>query len=79
MNIHGYCPHCKADLDGKLIIQVAIDMGKTQEEALKYAANYEGWEKYGELNKFSRVVAIYDIFKDRTTSYRCPDCKGVFK
>ena len=39
-SIHGTCPHCKADLDGDLVINYPLSQGKSREEALAYAALY---------------------------------------
>lgn len=79
MNINGYCPHCNADLDGELVIDYPLSQGKTYEEALAYAASYNGWDKHGEKNRWGRQIAIYDINSDRTTHYKCPDCSGTWK
>jgi hypothetical protein len=29
---------------------------------------------YGGETHFTRVIGIYDRYKDRTTHWRCPDC-----
>ena len=73
-NIKGYCPHCNADLDGDLVIDYPLSQGKTMEEALAYAAMYAGWNEHGKDNRWSRAIGLYDIRKDRTTMYKCPDC-----
>jgi hypothetical protein len=74
MNINGYCPHCKANLDGDLVIDYPLSQGKTHAEALDYARCYAGWNEQGEENRWSRAISIYSWEKDRTTSTRCPDC-----
>ena len=28
---------------------------------------------------YSRVMALYDLHKDRTYAYQCPDCNTVFE
>ena len=76
MNINGYCPHCNANLDGDLVIDYPLSQGKTLEEAIDYARFYSGWDKYGVDNKWGRQIGIYDMEKDRTTKYKCPDCGG---
>jgi hypothetical protein len=79
MNINGYCPHCKADLDGELVIESFMKSGKTREEAIELAGHYSGWQEYKELNRWGRQVGISDIFLDRVTHYKCPDCGGLWK
>lgn len=74
MNKHDNCPHCRADLNGELIIDTFKNMGKTDEEALASAKQYSGWGEYGVNNRWGRQIAIYDIDKDRTVKYKCPDC-----
>lgn len=74
MNINGYCPHCKANLDGDLVIDYPLKQGKTKAEALEYASNYAGWDKHGELNRWGRKIGEYDPITDLTTSWKCPDC-----
>lgn len=78
-NINGYCPHCNADLDGDLVIDYPLNQGKTMEEAIEYASNYAGWQQHGENNRWGRQIGIYDMGKDRTTGYKCPDCNGEWK
>lgn len=74
MNKNGYCPHCNANLDGDLVIDYPLSKGYTMEEALKYAKSYEGWKQYGLENRWGRQIMIYDMDKDRTVAYKCPDC-----
>lgn len=75
-NINGYCPHCNADLDGDLVIDYPLSQGQTRDEALAYAAMYDGWDKHGEENRWGRALGIYSMEQDRTIGYRCPDCGG---
>lgn len=79
MNIHGSCPYCKVNLDGKLILDAFLDDGVPMEKALEYSSQYSGWEKYGKNNRYNRAIAIYDFEKDRTIAYQCPDCEEEFK
>lgn len=79
MGINGNCPHCNASLDGDLVTDYPLSQGKSKEEALAYAASYEGWNKHGENNRWCRAIALYDVAKDRTTAYRCPDCHKTWK
>lgn len=75
-NINGYCPHCNADLDGDLVINYPLSQGKTMEEAIEYASCYVGWGEHGKENRWYRAIGQYDMIKDRTTHYICPDCNG---
>lgn len=80
MNIHGFCPHCNANLDGDLIMDAAIELfGYDKDEALAYAASYSGWNEHGEANRWGRAIVVYNIDKDRTEYYRCPDCQGTWE
>jgi hypothetical protein len=47
-NIHGYCPHCNANLDGDLVIDYPLSQGQSMEEALEYASEYSGWNQHKE-------------------------------
>lgn len=33
---------------------------------------------FGNHTHFSRRISIYDMDKDRTTHYQCPDCKHTW-
>ena len=78
-NINGYCPHCNASLDGDLVINYPLSQGKSMDEALRYAAMYAGWNEHGEANRWGRAIAVYNIDKDRTEYYRCPDCQRTWE
>lgn len=78
-NIHGTCPHCNADLDGDLVINYPISQGYTPDLVLEYASSYAGWNEHGEKNRWDRAIALYNIEEDRTTAYRCPDCKKTWE
>jgi hypothetical protein len=78
-NIHGFCPSCKADLDGDLVINYPLSQGKSMEEAVAYAAMYAGWNEHGEANRWGRAKALYCFERDRTTGYRCPDCDAEWE
>ena len=79
MNIHGYCPHCNANLDGDLVIDYPLSQGKSMDEALEYAKFYAGWEEHGEANRWGRAIGLYCRDRDRTIGYRCPDCDGTWE
>lgn len=70
-----FCPHCCVSLLGEKIIDVFLKQGKTYDQALEWARLYKGFEEYGIENRFGREIGIYDIEKDRTVYYICPDCK----
>ena len=78
-NIHGYCPHCNADLDGDLVIDYPLSNRYSPDLVLEYVSSYAGWNEHGEKNRFSRAIGLYDINKDRTTAYRCPDCNKTWE
>lgn len=69
------CPHCGTNLLGEKIIDVFLAQGKSHDQALEWASHYQGFEEYGIENRFGREIGIYDIEKDRTVYYICPDCK----
>ena len=73
MNEHGYCPHCKADLDGEDIVFTFMSLGKSAEQAEETAKKYYGYREGH--TKWSRRISMYSLELDRTTSYRCPDCE----
>ena len=73
-SIHGFCPHCNANLDGELVIALPLKKGASVDAAIEYASNFMGWKEHGILNRFGRVTNIYDIGSDRTVAHRCPDC-----
>lgn len=85
---HGHCPNCNADLNGGSIWETgynfALTTGQdtwpsvpasTREEAEcradKYAAAYGATRTTG---KWGREIGIYDMGKDRTVAWKCPDC-----
>lgn len=78
-NIHGYCPHCNADLDGDLVINYPISQGYTPDLVLEYASSYKGWNEHREKNRWGRAIALYSIEEDRTAAYRCPDCEKTWE
>jgi len=86
---HGSCPNCGADLNGGSIWETGLQFAMTtgndtwpsvpatsNEEALaradKYAAAYGATRTKG---RWGRAIGIYDLEKDRTVRWRCPDCE----
>lgn len=87
-NDHGRCPKCDADLNGGSIWETGYKFAKeggedtypsvpaaSEEEALKradrYAAAYGATRTTGQ---WGRQIGIYDMEKDRTVAWQCPDC-----
>lgn len=77
-NINGYCPHCKADLDGALIIETYLSLGFSEEKALEWASSYSGYEENGKQNKWGRQIGLSSIEKDREIGWKCPDCNNTW-
>jgi hypothetical protein len=71
------CRHCNFNLDGELILDFFIKQGKSKEEALETAKLYQGWEEFGEQNRWKLEIGIYDINLDRTTHSICPNCRNT--
>jgi len=82
---HGRCPHCDADLNGGSIWQTFYDQAMkglkgrvpTEEEAATLAD--ESAEMYGATRtsgQWGRKIGIYDMEKDCTVEWQCPDCDG---
>lgn len=71
-NENGFCPHCKADLDGGDVLETFIQQGKTPEEAARIASNY-GY-KPGHTQWGRQIGIEYD--NDCIEEWQCPDCKG---
>ena len=86
---HGRCPKCDADLNGDSIWQTGYDFAlkdggdtyprvpaKSIEEAEaradRYASMYGATRTSG---RWGRQIGIYDIHKDRTVRWKCPDCE----
>lgn len=71
MNEHGHCPNCGVSLDGGSIWQHFRDKEGSDEEADRIASMYGATREKG---NWGRAIGIYDIFKDRTVRWKCPDC-----
>ena len=72
MNEHGYCPNCKADLDGGSIWEYFYKLTGSEEKADRTAEAYGATREKG---KWGREIGIYDTELDRTVAFECPDCK----
>jgi len=71
-NQHGYCPNCGMDFDDGLIWDTGLEMYGNEEEADDYAKAYGATRTTG---RWGKCVGIYDMRKDMTTSWMCPECK----
>ena len=65
------CPNCKANLDGTLIYDTFMEKYEDESKALEVAAMYGATKTEG---RWGRQIGLYDLVKDMTTAYRCPDC-----
>lgn len=71
MNEHGYCPNCGIDLDGELIFETLLKQYNDREKALETAEMYGATETTG---RWGKQIGIYDINRDRTVRWLCPEC-----
>ena len=70
------CPSCKSDLRGELIYKFFFEKyNGDKEKALETASFYGATETTG---YFGREIALYDMERDMTTQYMCPDCGHVW-
>lgn len=88
---HGNCPHCGVSLDGEGIwdtgLQRAWDgshlhYGQKGIPAKDKDAAYALADKYAECygadrtkGRWGRAIGIYDMERDRTVKWKCPDCE----
>ena len=77
---HGHCPSCGSSLTGGNIwatgFGFAIDKGLEGHDAEAEADRYA--EAYGatrDCGNWGRAIGIYDMNRDRTTAWLCPDCR----
>ena len=70
------CPHCDVDLKGTSIYGTYIEMGDSEEEALRKAEMFGATKTEG---TFDRQIGIYSLETDRTVEWMCPDCGGRWK
>ncbi len=88
MKDHGSCPLCGTDLNGGGIWEYFYNQLKlngyyhgasplqpeeAEKEADRIAANYGATRLEGQ---WGREIGIYDMERDRTVKYKCPDCDG---
>jgi len=65
------CPNCENNLEGDLIYETFLAKYSDEQKAIKTAKMYGATKTEG---RWGREIGIYDMDKDRTVSYRCPDC-----
>lgn len=63
-----FCSHCGADLRGPRIEPRLREM---------YGGDVECRHGCGAESHYSRLIGIYDIERDRTVEWMCPDCKHL--
>ena len=66
-----HCPSCNANLEGGLIFDTFMEQYKDEAKALETAKCYGATKTEG---RWGRAIGMYDMEKDRTVAYRCPDC-----
>ena len=77
MNDHGHCPACKADMNGGSIWETMLEKSDGDEaEADRKAEMYGATRTSG---RWGRKIGLYDIGRDRTMQYMCPDCEHIWK
>lgn len=69
---HGHCPACGTNLDGGSIWEHFFKQYNSEEKADEVAAMYGATRTKGQ---WGREIGIYDMDKDRTVSFKCPDCE----
>ena len=70
-NDHGKCPCCGVDLNGGSIWQTFYEKTGSEEEADRISEMYGATR---DLGQWGRQIGIYDMDKDATVYWECPDC-----
>lgn len=65
------CPSCEANLVGGSIWELFFQQTHSEEEADRIAAMYGATRTEG---RWGRAIGLYDMERDRTVAWRCPDC-----
>lgn len=76
MSINGYCPNCKNNLDGELVIDTFREMYKDKKKALETCTYYAGYQTHLLDNRWNRAISVNNW--DRHQFYVCPDCGTEF-
>lgn len=69
---HGSCPNCKMDFNGELIWEYFLKEYGDEAKADEVAEMYGATRTEG---RWGKKVALYDMDRDRTTAWFCPQCK----
>ena len=67
MSLYCECPNCGADLRSTPIPAVSLHL---------YGGN-PICADCGQPHHYSKLIAVYDVRRDRTDHWRCPDCGHV--
>ena len=70
------CPHCDHFLDRGDIYEVLKEI-YGEDKAKEWAPHY-GWS-IENPQRFSNILSVYDLEKDRTTHHMCPECKKTIE
>jgi hypothetical protein len=76
MNEHGHCPNCNVDLNGGSIWDHFYKKTGDEKEADRSAEMYGATREHGQ---WGREIGIYDMERDITAAWRCPDCQHEWK
>lgn len=71
------CPSCNSNLEGTDIYETFLEQYKDHVKAHDAAVMY-GWTEESP-KKWCRAIGVYDMRKDRTSHWQCPDCKHVWE
>lgn len=71
------CPNCNVSLDAELIWNHFYELMGDEKEADRVAAMYGATRDNG--RRFRREIGIYDMGRDMTVAFRCPDCLHEWK
>lgn len=66
-----HCPMCNNNLEGELMYDTFFKQHHNEQKALEYAAMYGATKTEG---RWGRQLGTYDLTKDETIGYCCPDC-----
>lgn len=76
MSVNGYCPNCKTDLDGELVIESFREMYENEKQALEACTYYAGYTIHLLNNRWSRAISVSNWGNHQF--YVCPDCNTEF-
>jgi hypothetical protein len=73
---HGSCEKCGLDLNGDLIWEYFYSLNGDEAESDRISAQYGATRESG---RWGKAIAIYSAEKDRTVSFKCPNCGHQWK